>query len=70
MTLFCDCDKAKSQTAYKVTLLMGVTALYEISSPVISRVMFLSLQVWKSGRGPGIFSHVSGVRIGGIVERV
>ena len=31
---------------------------------------FLSLLVWKSGRGPGIFSYVSDVRIEKIVERV
>ena len=32
--------------------------------------MFSSLEVRKSGRGPGIFSHVSNVRIEEIVERV
>ena len=31
---------------------------------------FLLLSVWKSGRGPGIFSHVSDVRIERMVERV
>ena len=31
---------------------------------------FSSLLVWKSGRGPGIFSHVSDVRIERMVERV
>ena len=31
---------------------------------------FPSLAVWKSGRGPGIFSHVSKVRIEKMVERV
>ena len=31
---------------------------------------FPSLAVWKSGRGPGIFSHVSDARIERMVERV
>ena len=44
--------------------------LYQVLAMFQAPPSFPSVAVWKSGRGPGIFSYMSDVRIERMVERV
>ena len=59
--------KNREELVYKAIWVYVCVCIYPRSQAPPS---FASLLVWKSGRGPGILSHVSDVRIERMVEKV